>query len=212
MLSKAKNAKDIEDYFCSPNKCKLCLPESTTFHGVLVFPHKVKKTKISEKTSVVCILKHQQDGTVCLIQRPETGLLANLYEFPSIEDMSETENAKEIEAQLKHKFSAEVGSVPKYHGEIVHKFSHITQKYLIWSTTVTSKTSIAVPAKFQKLAWPSNESVLDGTLAISTAMKKVYRFYMSTEKNEGNSNTNKKRKVMSETKQQPSILSFFNKK
>ena len=72
---------------------------------MLVFPRKVKKTKISEKTSVVCILKHQQDETVCLIQRPETGLLANLFELPSIE-INETEDANEIEKQLKNQFGA----------------------------------------------------------------------------------------------------------
>lgn len=173
---------------------------------MLVFPRKEKKTKITEKTSVVCILKHQHENTVCLIQRPETGLLANLFELPSIE-INETEDAHEVEKQLKNQFSAKIESVPKYHGEIIHKFSHITQKYLIWSSMVPDKTSIAVPANYQKLEWIHQDRILEGDLAISTAMKKVYQFYINCGKN-----PNKKRKVMSETKQQPSILKFFNKK
>jgi len=207
----AKSAKDIEDYYCSPDRCKLCLPENTEeFNGVLVFPRKVKKTKVSEKTSVVCILKHQQDETVCLIQRPKTGLLANLFEMPSME-MNETENSKEIEKQLKDQFSVKVNSVPKYHGEIIHKFSHITQKYLIWSSEISDKDGIVQPSNYQKIEWHDQNDILNGDLAISTAMKKVFDFYTNDVKN-GGKNPIKKRKVMTETKQQPSILKFFNKK
>lgn len=155
-------------------------------------------------------MKHQQDETVCLIQRPETGLLANLFEMPSME-MNETENSNEIEKQLANQFSAKVDSAPMYHGEIIHKFSHITQKYLIWSSEVSDKTTIAKPANHQKIEWHDQSSILDGNLAISTAMKKVFKFYVNGLKNDGK-NPSKKRKVMAETKQQPSILKFFNKK
>lgn len=202
----AKAAKDIEDYYCSPDKCKLCLPKTSEWNGVLVFPRKEKKTKVTEKSSVVCILKHQHDNTICLIQRPETGLLANLFELPSIE-INETEDANEIEKQLKDVFGAKVESIPRYHGEIIHKFSHITQKYLIWSSMLSEETSINVPTNYQKLEWIHEDKILEGNLAISTAMKKVYQFYINCGKN-----PNKKRKVMAETKQQPSILNFFNKK
>ena len=72
---------------------------------------------------------------------------------------------------------------------------------------VSEKTSINVPVNYQKLEWIHQDSILEGNLAISTAMKKVYLFYINCGKN-----PDKKRKVMAETKQQPSILKFFNKK
>ena len=72
---------------------------------------------------------------------------------------------------------------------------------------LSEETSINVPTNYQKLEWIHEDKILEGNLAISTAMKKVYQFYINCGKN-----PNKKRKVMAETKQQPSILNFFNKK
>ena len=72
---------------------------------------------------------------------------------------------------------------------------------------LSEETSINVPTNYQKLEWIHEDKILEGNLAISTAMKKVYQFYINYGKN-----PNKKRKVMAETKQQPSILNFFNKK
>ena len=61
------------------------------------------------------------------------------------------------------------------------------------------------------IEWHDQSSILNGNLAISTAMKKVFQFYVDDLKNDGK-NPGKKRKVMAETKKQPSILNFFNKK
>ena len=55
------------------------------------------------------LLKLYTDSTL----RPETGLLANLFELPSIE-INETEDANKIEKQLKDVFGAKVESIPRY--------------------------------------------------------------------------------------------------
>ena len=53
-------------------------------NGVANYPRKGKKTSQREEFSLVYILKCKTTHKYCLVQRPETGLLANLLEFPSI--------------------------------------------------------------------------------------------------------------------------------
>lgn len=190
-----KKAKDIEDMYCE-DPCKLCLPKGLDFNGVLMFPRKEKKTKVTEKTTVVCILKHQD--SVCLLQRPETGLLANLYELTSIENIDEL-TAKD----LKKHFNVKAEKL-KHLGEVNHQFSHISQKYLVWSAQVSDK-NINKPLNYQNIAWIEESQVLKGDLALSTAMKKVFQFY----KKEPSQPPMKKRKM---EQNQPSIMSFMTKK
>ena len=197
--------KDIEDYFCSKeNPCKLCIPKNTERNGVLTFPRKEKKTKVSEKSSLVCIL--ECEDKVCLLQRPKSGLLANLYEFPTINDVvSGIQKASEIQTMVKNYFEIKPDK-PISHGEITHQFSHITQKYLIWSAKVPTE-DIKVPENHQNVSWIDKNNVLDGEVAISTAMKKVFQHF----KKGTSVSSCKKRKVMTEKNLQPSILKFFKK-
>ena len=53
-------------------------------NGVANYPRKGRKTSQREEFSLVYILKCKMTHKYCLVQRPETGLLANLLEFPSI--------------------------------------------------------------------------------------------------------------------------------
>ena len=67
--------------------CKLCLPENEKYvseNGVTNYPRKGRKASQREESSLVSILKCKSSHKYCLVQRPETGLLANLLEFPSI--------------------------------------------------------------------------------------------------------------------------------
>ena len=53
-------------------------------NGVSNYPRKGKKTSQREESSLVYILQCKASHKYCLVQRPETGLLANLLEFPSV--------------------------------------------------------------------------------------------------------------------------------
>ena len=53
-------------------------------NGVNNYPRKGKKTSQREESSLVYILQCKTSQKYCLVQRPETGLLANLLEFPSV--------------------------------------------------------------------------------------------------------------------------------
>lgn len=202
-----QNAKDIEDLLCNQQECKLCLPRDNLKEDdnkVLLFPRKVKKTKVTDKTSLVCILKNDQ-GQVCLMQRPKTGLLANLYELPSIQ-VEDAAVVDKIQKKLEESFKVELTDSPQSHGKVHHQFSHISQTYLVYSASVGS-SDICKPTNYQKVDWIAESEVMTNTLPISTAMKKVLQCYFNEKPTPGG----KKRKVMKDLKQQPSILKFFGK-
>ena len=195
---KAKKVKDIEDLF--KPECPLCLPKDVEWNGVLTFPRKAKKTKVTSKTTLVCILSHE--GQTCWLQRPKTGLLAGLFELPSMECTEENEISKamDVKMKLQKHFGVKIVENLQDHGDVMHQFSHISQKYLIWSGNLKAKDDLQVP-KGQKLEWVNEEAL--GDLAISTAMKKVFAHYKGQNP--------KKRKAMTE-KNQRSIKQFFVKK
>ena len=192
----AKSARDLEDYFCS-KRCNLCLPadQRSEFNGVLVFPRKEKKVKVTDKTLVVCVLRHASSGTLCLLQRPETGLLANLFELPS---MDVKDDAKTIQQKVKSYFHQELGDLPKHHGVVSHQFSHIHQKYVVWSATVDEQ-DVQAPDNYQKVQWIREDDM--NQVAISTAMKKVFQYYKKNAP-----------KTALANRSQPSIKKFFGKK
>jgi adenine-specific DNA glycosylase len=93
------------------------------------FPRKAKKAAARQELSIVVIVSRSVAGQkqFCLLQRPSTGLLANLLEFPSFK-MTGNDNSKESETitkkvvgnLLKENFSIEATEL-KDLGEIVHQ-------------------------------------------------------------------------------------------
>ena len=189
---------DIEDFLKA--ECPLCLPKNTEWNGVQTFPRKVKKTKVTSKTTLVCILNHEEE--ICWIQRPKTGLLAGLFELPSIDltDENETLKATQVQKMLKLNFALSKVENLQEHGEVSHQFSHISQKYLIWSGRVKAKDNLEIE-EGRNVQWVT-EGNFDN-LAISTAMKKVFAHYKGRNM--------KKRKAMTDNNQR-SIKQFFVKK
>ena len=200
----AKKNEDIEDCIAD---CKHCLPKSIerNTNPVLDYPRKEKKTKVTEKSSLVFIILHED--TFCLFKRPPTGLLANLYEFPNIDlkDDQTEPKSQQVKDLLKKVLKVLDYDQLKSHGELVYKFSHITQKYHVWS--LTSK-DVEIENIYESNNFWVPENQLED-MALSTAMKKVFNQYK---------NGNKKRKrELSHTEtnaniKQSSIKQFFTKK
>ncbi|QRW21712.1 HhH-GPD superfamily base excision DNA repair protein [Rhizoctonia solani] len=75
--------------------CGICSPLPTTSFSVVRFPMKIEKKKARVETSVVCTMKWTSAGGDqwwLMTKRPETGLLAGLWEFPTI-DLPSTSQA-----------------------------------------------------------------------------------------------------------------------
>ena len=127
---------DIED-------CNLCLPSSQwdVSLGVCNYPRKPKKKQAKEETLGVAVIARDSEAGIqfLTVQRPKTGLLAGLWEFPNITVESSLAETK-IYSSLTDFIESELGfTMPdvkrqKSIAEVSHQFSHIHHKYVVYSS------------------------------------------------------------------------------
>lgn len=127
---------DLGATICTPTSplCLLCPVQEhcQAFHEGLVDELPVKsKGKKQRPVHIAAIVARDDHGKTVIHKRPDTGLLANLWEFPNIEIthsyINETKLLKE-KLEKEYGMKVEVGSLV---GKIDHVFSH-----LIWNIHV----------------------------------------------------------------------------
>ncbi|KAL0070289.1 hypothetical protein AAF712_002781 [Marasmius tenuissimus] len=152
-LRKAENFQavvDIED------ACTLCDPVDDS-SDVTIYPMKVERKKSREETDVVSVIEWCPPDTgaqpqILLVRRPEKGLLAGLYEFPTIPNVSSALSSQSITDlgidQMASIFKEPVGlnggvqpdpdletryTLLDVHfaGDVQHVFSHIKKTYKV---------------------------------------------------------------------------------
>ncbi|KAF8828190.1 hypothetical protein HHX47_DHR4000635 [Lentinula edodes] len=151
-ICRHQSLPDIEDL------CDLCEP-LTKENGVTVYPMKAKKKKARVELDVVSIVEWRSidDRQFLLVRRPDKGLLAGLYEFPTTY-MASAPALMEIPSDLVHQQLLDVledsvlpckekslqslepkcSSSPEYRvvnvtpmGDVSHVFSHIKKTYRV---------------------------------------------------------------------------------
>lgn len=91
------------------------------------FPLKVPKKAVREEETLVCAIQHR-DGRFLVHRRPDKGLLAGLWEFPSHVLDSATELTGKKRSQLAKDYVSGLGITAKYTGElgsVPWLFSHL---------------------------------------------------------------------------------------
>ncbi|CAM8933514.1 unnamed protein product [Rhodiola kirilowii] len=140
---------------CSPlnPSCNACpisrhcqaLSISTCSKSVCVtdYPIKVIKTKQRPEFSAVCVVEIREqkngEGEFILVRRPEEGLLAGLWEFPSVpvhENIDLPAKRKAVDQFLNKSLNLVIGKtcdevLREDVGEYVHIFSHIRLKLFV---------------------------------------------------------------------------------
>ncbi|WP_416149029.1 A/G-specific adenine glycosylase [Salipaludibacillus sp. HK11] len=117
---------------CSPTSpaCLICPVEShcsAREEGVQdILPVKAKK-KPPRKLKMKAVILRDQQGRVLIERRPDTGLLAKLWQFPNIE--AETTELEDLKSYI-DLLGVEVSSITKVQ-EVKHIFSHI-----VWNIDV----------------------------------------------------------------------------
>ncbi|XP_047655834.1 adenine DNA glycosylase isoform X1 [Tachysurus fulvidraco] len=194
---------DVENC-ASTGACNLCLSEDWNSEiGVQNFPRKpVKKAPRVERT-LVCVLRQRCGGDgetrYLLTQRPSKGLLAGMWELPSMlleEGVSEKKHRDTLSAEVKRIVGAAPESL-QYVGEVEHIFSHIHQTYVVYSASVCESVE---GEREQKICW-LDQSALQKA-AISTGVKKIMKLYNETT-SEPQDPKNKKRKLSEATEKMP---------
>ncbi|XP_060788743.1 uncharacterized protein LOC132893567 [Neoarius graeffei] len=201
-LTPSSSAPDIENC-ASAGVCTLCLSEDWDAElGVQNFPRKALKKVPRVERTLVCVLWRQcdsdsdSDGEVqyLLTQRPSKGLLAGMWELPSMlleEGVSEKQHRDLLSAVVQRIVGTAAESL-QYVGEVVHIFSHIHQTYVVYSASVCECVE---GQREQKICWLDQSALQDA--AISTGVKKIMKlYYESTSKLQDTKN--KKRKQIPE--------------
>lgn len=118
-------------------ECDVCLGDIEDFAGVVDFPAVKPKKKSRIELALCCVVISQ--GKTLLIKRPEKGLLAGQWEFPTVvkEVDAPPDNARCLETSLKELLDNWGTPSASYHtttsniGSFTHIFSHINRHIFV---------------------------------------------------------------------------------
>ncbi|XP_059197135.1 adenine DNA glycosylase [Centropristis striata] len=216
---------DIEDCLTS-GTCPLCPSEPWDDDlGVQNFPRKpAKKPPRVERTLTCVVVRQGETGEdqFLLTQRPNKGLLAGLWEFPSLlqeEQSSEIRQKRALCAQISGLLGTSLSqSLLQYVGEVVHIFSHIHQTYVVHSVCLKDSDS---QTQTENVQWLTRSALQEA--AVSTGVKKILKLCDSADsqkeqtskdgkrpKNEKKAQSSKRAKLSSASSRQLSLSSFFS--
>jgi len=150
-LETTKKAQEVEDIEELCSICEPVLPDED--RGVTRYPMKVERKKAREEDDLVNVIEWRSsfgDRHFVLARRPETGLLAGLYEFPTlpnVKDCSTTTASRQLGEEVLQSVLKEPpagGSVKSQSnaqavhisnitavGDVLHIFSHIRKTYSV---------------------------------------------------------------------------------
>ncbi|KAL7397690.1 hypothetical protein ABVT39_026473 [Epinephelus coioides] len=174
---KSSTLPDIEDCMNS-GTCPLCPTEPWDDElGVQNFPRKpAKKAPRVERTLTCVVTRPGEEGEdeYLLTQRPNKGLLAGLWEFPSLlqeEKSSEMKQKRALCAQISRILGTPLTeSLVQYVGEVVHIFSHIHQTYVVHSVCLKEADTLTQTENAQ---WLTRSALQEA--AVSTGVKKIVK-------------------------------------
>ncbi|NXT90923.1 MUTYH glycosylase, partial [Anhinga rufa] len=165
--------------FAGVGSCPLCPPATEPWDsslGVTNFPRKAAKKQPRVARSATCVLERRGcRGALeyLIVQRPSSGLLAGLWEFPSLPLAQGLQEEKQREVLADH-LRAWTGQPVaarslQFIGEVIHIFSHIHQTYVVYSLPLDG--DVTLDPALSPSRWVTEEEF--HASAVSTAMKKV---------------------------------------
>ncbi|CAO2588612.1 Adenine DNA glycosylase [Lemmus lemmus] len=171
---------DVEECALKTRQCQLCLPPTKPWDpslGVANFPRKASRRPPKEEHSATCVVEQPRttgSPLILLVQRPNSGLLAGLWEFPSVTlEPSEQHQHKALLRELQSWSGPLPATRPQHLGEVIHVFSHIKLTYQVYSLSLEGQTPVTpAPPGARWLTWEEFHNA-----AVSTAMKKVLLLY-----------------------------------
>ncbi|NXU58147.1 MUTYH glycosylase, partial [Turnix velox] len=177
LFGKPNAVPDVED--CGVEGCHLCPPATELWDsslGVTNFPRKAAKKQPKVARTATCVLERRGchgAPEYLIVQRPSSGLLAGLWEFPSVPLDQGLQEKKQREV-LAHHLHAWMGrpvmaGALQFIGEVVHIFSHIHQTYVVYSLPLDG--DVTLDPALSPSRWVTEEEFC--AAAVSTAMKKV---------------------------------------
>ncbi|RXM29077.1 Elongation of very long chain fatty acids protein 4 [Acipenser ruthenus] len=165
------------------------------------FPRKPVKKQPRVERTLTCVLDRRGVGgeaEYLIVQRPSTGLLAMMWEFPSLpleeRDFSESKQKEAVLAQVQSVLGGpgSLGAL-QHIGEVLHIFTHIHQTYVVYRCSLSDPTGVELrEGEAPTTRWVTKAVFQQA--AVSTAMKKVLKLYESKESHEEECRKSWKRK------------------
>ncbi|XP_039985388.1 adenine DNA glycosylase isoform X2 [Xiphias gladius] len=182
--TKTSAMPDIEDCV-TYGTCPLCPSEPWDDElGVQNFPRKpAKKPPRVERTLTCVVIRPGEEGEdeYLLTQRPDKGLLAGLWEFPSLlleEESSEMKQKRALCAEISRILGTHLTeSSFQYVGQVVHIFSHIHQTYMVHSVRLTDG---GTQTQTENTQWLTRSALHEA--AVSTGVKKIVKLHVSVDR------------------------------
>lgn len=161
---------DLGAMVCRPKKadCGICPVKSyckAYEEGVtLEYPVKSRKAKAVNHSYAVLLLQ-DQSGSYLIQQRAETGLLANLWQFPMIE-IASAQTERSLAREIKAKFGLNA-EIQRQDFQYTHHFSHLIWNLSLYSGTYSgdlpenNRLLRVKPADFERYPFPvSHQKVI----------------------------------------------------
>ncbi|MFS0784683.1 A/G-specific adenine glycosylase [Bacillus sp. 1P06AnD] len=137
---------------------------------------KVKKTKHMKWISAII---RNETGEYLVQKRPQKGLLANLWQFPSFSYEHKLGLHKDMfEDAFEGQFNAAAMLNPVKLADISHVFSHLTWEISVYEGKIEGSITKEVLEKYQ-LMWVSEEKMKD--LAFPVPYQKMWKVYQDRE-------------------------------
>ncbi|NXA61500.1 MUTYH glycosylase, partial [Mohoua ochrocephala] len=165
--------------FAGVGDCPLCPPATEPWDsslGVTNFPRKAAKKPPRAMRTATCVLERRGchgAPEYLIVQRPSSGLLAGLWEFPSLplaQDLQEEREREELADHLQACMGRPVAAKGlRFIGEVIHIFSHIHQTYVVYSLSLDE--DVTLDSALSPSRWVTEDEF--HASAVSTAMKKV---------------------------------------
>ncbi|XP_016155867.1 PREDICTED: adenine DNA glycosylase isoform X2 [Ficedula albicollis] len=181
LFGKPPPVPDVED--CGVGDCPLCPPATEPWDsslGVTNFPRKAAKKPPRAMRTAMCVLERRGchgAPEYLIVQRPSSGLLAGLWEFPSLplaQDLQEEKEREELADHLQAWMGRPMAAKGlQFIGEVIHIFSHIHQTYVVYSLHLDG--DVTLDPSLSPSRWVTEEEF--HASAVSTAMKKVLKAY-----------------------------------
>ncbi|KIL47250.1 A/G-specific adenine glycosylase [Jeotgalibacillus soli] len=156
-----------------------CLAFAEGVQSELPVKTRKKSTKVID---LLTVMVQNQEGQWLVTQRPSEGLLANLWQFPSVERQGHESVSRELEEFLLTDIgvTAEVYDEPWMKQD--HVFSHLTWKMSVYYTDKLSVFDDA-PILPERVAWKTADEI-EG-LALPISYRKIWRQHLiDNEKND----------------------------
>ncbi|KAA0544977.1 A/G-specific adenine glycosylase [Bacillus sp. BGMRC 2118] len=122
-------------------------------------PVKTKKNMVKELPMAACVFV-TEDDKVLISKRPDSGLLAKLWEFPNVEVVKELTSPKEqLKTFAEEMFNVSV-QIDDVIGTLQHVFSHLTWNLTVYKGRLTEKPNqsdtvkVVTASELEKYAFP----------------------------------------------------------